>query len=127
MKKAEEVLDFVELGNLKDELAGSLSGGQKKLLEIGRSLMAEPEMVLLDEPGAGVNPTLMRKLVDNIRRLRDEKDITFLLIEHNMDLIMELCNPIVVMSEGRKLAEGTPEEVRNNERVLEAYLGGQYR
>jgi len=127
LKKAEEVLDFVELGNLKDELAGSLSGGQKKLLEIGRSLMAEPEMVLLDEPGAGVNPTLMRKLVDNIRRLRDEKDITFLLIEHNMDLIMELCNPIVVMSEGRKLAEGTPEEVRNNERVLEAYLGGQYR
>lgn len=127
LKKAEEVLDFVELGNLKDELAGSLSGGQKKLLEIGRSLMAEPEMVLLDEPGAGVNPTLMRKLVDNIRRLRDEKGITFLLIEHNMDLIMELCNPIVVMSEGRKLAEGTPEEVRNNEQVLEAYLGGQYR
>jgi branched-chain amino acid transport system ATP-binding protein len=127
LKKAEEVLDFVELGDLKNEYAGSLSGGQKKLLELGRSLMADPEMVLLDEPGAGVNPTLMRKLVDNIRRLRDEKNITFLLIEHNMDLIMELCNPIIVMSEGRKLAEGAPEEIRNNEQVLEAYLGGQYR
>jgi branched-chain amino acid transport system ATP-binding protein len=127
MEKAREVLDFVELGDLRNEYAGSLSGGQKKLLELGRSLMADPEMVLLDEPGAGVNPTLMKKLVDNIRRLRDEKNITFLLIEHNMDLIMELCDPIIVMSEGRKLAEGTPEEVRNNEQVLEAYLGGQYR
>jgi branched-chain amino acid transport system ATP-binding protein len=127
MKKASEVLDFVELSGLRDEYAGSLSGGQKKLLELGKSLMADPEMVLLDEPGAGVNPTLMKKLVDNVRRLRDEKNITFLLIEHNMDLIMELCDPIIVMSEGRKLAEGSPEEIRNNKQVLEAYLGGQYR
>jgi branched-chain amino acid transport system ATP-binding protein len=127
MQKAYEVLDFVELSELRDEYAGSLSGGQKKLLELGKSLMADPEMVLLDEPGAGVNPTLMKKLVDNIRRLRDEKNITFLLIEHNMDLIMELCDPIIVMSEGRKLAEGHPEEIRNNKEVLEAYLGGQYR
>ncbi len=126
-KKALEVLRFVELDGLKDGYAGSLSGGQKKLLELGRSLMADPEMVLLDEPGAGVNPTLMKKLVANIRRLRDEQGISFLLIEHNMDLIMELCNPIIVMSQGRKLAEGRPEEIRKDEKVLEAYLGGQYR
>jgi len=126
-QRALAVLDFVELTDLKDTYAGSLSGGQKKLLEIARSLMAEPEMVLLDEPGAGVNPTLMKKLVDNIRRLRDERGITFLLIEHNMDLIMELCNPIIVMSEGTKLAQGPPEAIRGNEKVLEAYLGGQYR
>ncbi len=126
-QRALAVLDFVELADLQDTYAGSLSGGQKKLLEIARSLMAEPEMVLLDEPGAGVNPTLMKKLVDNIRRLRDERGITFLLIEHNMDLIMELCNPIIVMSEGTKLAQGPPEAIRGNEKVLEAYLGGQYR
>ncbi len=125
--RALDVLEFVELSDLKNEYAGSLSGGQKKLLELGRSLMADPEMVLLDEPGAGVNPTLMKKLVANIRRLRDEKGISFLLIEHNMDLIMELCNPIIVMSQGRKLAEGKPEEIRKDEKVLEAYLGGQYR
>ena len=125
--KALEVLEFVELIDLKDEYAGSLSGGQKKLLELARRMMAEPKMVLLDEPGAGVNPTLMSKLTNNIRTLRDEKGITFLLIEHDMDLVMNLCNPVIVMSEGRKLAEGPPEMIKKNERVLEAYLGGQYR
>ncbi len=127
MKKALEVLDFVELPDLKDEYAGSLSGGQKKLLELARSMMADPEIVLLDEPGAGVNPTLMKKLMGNIRRLRDEKKLTFFLIEHDMDLVMNLCNPIIVMSEGKKLTQGSPEEVKKDERVLEAYLGGQYR
>jgi branched-chain amino acid transport system ATP-binding protein len=126
-EKALEVLEFVELIDLKDEYAGSLSGGQKKLLELARSMMAAPRMVLLDEPGAGVNPTLMRKLVANIIQLCEQKKITFFLIEHDMDLVMNLCNPVIVMSEGRKLAEGPPEEIRKDERVLEAYLGGQYR
>ena len=126
-EQALEVLEFVELINLKDEYAGSLSGGQKKLLEIARSMMADPKMVLLDEPGAGVNPTLMKKLIANIETLRDEKGITFLLIEHDMDLVMSLCDPVIVMSEGRKLAEGTADEIKSNEEVLEAYLGGQYR
>ncbi|MBW2060190.1 MAG: ABC transporter ATP-binding protein [Deltaproteobacteria bacterium] len=126
-EKALEVLEFVELIDLKDEYAGSLSGGQKKLLELARTLMADPEMVLLDEPGAGVNPTLMKKLVDNIRKLSEQNGITFFLIEHDMNLVMNLCNPIVVMSEGRKIAEGAPEQIRNDPVVLEAYLGGQYR
>ena len=126
-EKALEVLEFVELIDLKDEYAGSLSGGQKKLLELARSMMSEPKIVLLDEPGAGVNPTLMKKLMVNIRKLCEEKKITFFLIEHDMDLIMNLCNPVIVMSEGKKLAEGIPEEIKKDERVLEAYLGGQYR
>ncbi|MBC8461854.1 MAG: ABC transporter ATP-binding protein [Deltaproteobacteria bacterium] len=127
IEKALEVLEFVELIDLKDEYAGSLSGGQKKLLELARSMMAEPKMVLLDEPGAGVNPTLMKKLIDNINVLCEKEKITFFLIEHDMDLVMNLCNPVIVMSEGKKLAEGTPEEIKKDEKVLEAYLGGQYR
>jgi len=126
-KKALEVLEFVELIHLKDEYAGNLSGGQKKLLELAKSLMADPEVVLLDEPGAGVNPTLMKKLVEHIQLLQKEKGMTFFLIEHDMDLVMSLCNPVIVMSEGRKLAEGHPDKIKKDERVLEAYLGGQYR
>lgn len=126
-EKALAVLEFVELIDLKDEYAGSLSGGQKKLLELARSMMADPELVLLDEPGAGVNPTLMKKLMANIQTLCSERGITFFLIEHDMDLVMRLCQPVIVMSEGKKLAEGTSEEIRKDERVLEAYLGGQYR
>ena len=125
--KALEVLEYVELIDLKDEYAGSLSGGQKKLLEIARSMMADPTLVLLDEPGAGVNPTLMRKLIANIESLRDQKGMTFFLIEHDMDLVMNLCDPVIVMSEGTKLAEGSADEIKKDERVLEAYLGGQYR
>jgi branched-chain amino acid transport system ATP-binding protein len=127
LEKALEVLEFVELIDLKNEYAGSLSGGQKKLLEIARSMMADPKIVLLDEPGAGVNPTLMKKLIANIETLREEQGITFFLIEHDMDLVMNLCDPVIVMSEGKKLAEGTAEEIKRNEAVLEAYLGGQYR
>jgi branched-chain amino acid transport system ATP-binding protein len=126
-EKALEVLEFVELIDLKNEYAGSLSGGQKKLLEIARSMMADPQIVLLDEPGAGVNPTLMKKLIANIQTLCKEQGITFFLIEHDMDLVMNLCDPVIVMSEGKKLAEGTADEIRSNEAVLEAYLGGQYR
>ncbi|RDD63225.1 ABC transporter ATP-binding protein [Ferruginivarius sediminum] len=125
-KRAIEVLDFIELDHLRDEYAGKLSGGQKKLLELGRTLMAEPEMVLLDEPGAGVNRTLMKRLVGNIEYLCRERGIIFLLIEHDMDLVMRLCDPVIVMSEGRKLMQGTPDEVRSDKRVLDAYLGGQY-
>ncbi len=121
------VLEYVNLIALKDEYAKNLSGGQKKLLELARTMMADPTLVLLDEPGAGVNPTLMKQLTQYIERLCDEMGVTFLLIEHDMDLVFNLCNPVVVMSEGRVLMEGTPAEVRCDERVLEAYLGGQYR
>jgi branched-chain amino acid transport system ATP-binding protein len=124
--KALEVLEFVDLAHLGDEYAGRLSGGQKKLLELARTLMADPELVLLDEPGAGVNRTLMKRLTDNIEYLCRERGVTFFLIEHDMDLVMSLCNPVIVMSEGRKLMQGEPEAVRTDERVLDAYLGGQY-
>jgi len=127
IQKALEVLEFVDLAHLQDEYAANLSGGQKKLLELARTLMCDPRLILLDEPGAGVNRTLMRKLVADIERLRREKGITFFVIEHDMDLVTQLCDTVIVMSEGAKLAEGTPDEVKRDERVLEAYLGGQYR
>ena len=125
--KAEEVLEFVDLLHLRDEYAANLSGGQKKLLELARTLMCDPRMILLDEPGAGVNRVLMRKLVDNIETLCRDRGITFFVIEHDMDLVTRLCNPIIVMSQGERLAEGSPEEIKQDERVLDAYLGGQYR
>ena len=125
-KRAGEVLEFLGLQALRDELAGNLSGGQKKLLELAKTMMIKPKLVMLDEPGAGVNRTLLKKLAESIERLRDEEGATFLLIEHDMDFVMRLCNPVIVMSEGKKLAEGKPDEVQRNEQVLEAYLGGQY-
>jgi len=125
--KALEVLEFVNLWHLRHEYASNLSSGQKKLLELARTLMGDPRLILLDEPGAGVNPTLMKSLVALIERLRDELGITFFLIEHDMDLVARLCNPVIVMSSGEKIAEGPPDEVVRDERVLEAYLGGQYR
>ena len=126
-EKALEVLRFVDLIDLKDEYAANLSGGQKRLLELARAMMADPELILLDEPGAGVNPTLMKRLVGYIRRLAEEKGVTIFLIEHDMDLVMNTCQRVIVMSGGTKLAEGPPEEIRRNPEVLEAYLGGQYR
>ena len=125
--KAEEVLRFLNLHQLRDEYALNLSGGQKKLLELGRTLMCNPKMILLDEPAAGVNRTLMRGIVNDIKRLRQDLGITFFVIEHDMDIVALLCDRLIVMSEGSKLAEGTPDEVRADERVLEAYLGGQVR
>jgi branched-chain amino acid transport system ATP-binding protein len=125
--RALDVLKFVDLYHLRDEYAANLSGGQKKLLELARTLMCSPRMILLDEPAAGVNRTLMRRLADDIRRVRTELGVTVLLIEHDMDLVTMLCDNLIVMSEGAKLAEGPPEAVKADERVLEAYLGGQYR
>jgi len=125
--RALELLRLVNLLDLQDEYAANLSGGQKKLLELAKTMMADPELVFLDEPGAGVNRTLMRKLAETIRELRARKGVTFLIIEHDMDLVMSLCDPVIVMSEGRKLAEGEPAAIRSDARVLEAYLGGQYR
>lgn len=124
--KALEVLQYLELTHVQDEYAANLSGGQKKLLELGRTLMVDPELVLLDEPAAGVNRSLLKRIVTNIRHLSSERGITFLLIEHDMNTVMNLCDPVIVMSEGRKLVEGPPEQVRSNQSVLEAYLGGQY-
>lgn len=126
-EKALDVLEFVDLIDLKDEYAANLSGGQKRLLELARTMMADPDLVLLDEPGAGVNPTLMKRLAGYIRQLSEEHGITVFLIEHDMDLVMNICEHVVVMSNGSKLAEGTPDEVRQNPDVLEAYLGGQSR
>ncbi len=120
--KAYETLEFLEIEHLADEMAVNLSGGQKKLLELGRALMAEPELILLDEPGAGVNPTLMNKIAENILKLK-EKGKTILLIEHNMDLIMNICDKVIVMNDGKQLVEGTPAEIKTNPQVLEAYLG----
>lgn len=121
--KALEVLEFVNLIDLKDEYADSLSVGQKRLLELARTMMADPQLLLLDEPGAGVNPTLMKRLVEYIQRLAFDRGVTIFLIEHDMDLVMNTCDPVIVMSTGEKLTEGTPDEVRNDRRVLEAYLG----
>ena len=126
-ERAMEVLNFVELIGLRDEYASNLSGGQKKLLELARTLMCDPTLLLLDEPGAGVNRVLLGKLAEKIEALCSDLGITIFLIEHDMDLVTRLCNPVLVMSEGSLLAEGTPEEIKRDERVLEAYLGGQYR
>jgi branched-chain amino acid transport system ATP-binding protein len=122
--KANQSLELTGLASLKSEYAGNLSGGQKRLLELARTMMAEPEMILFDEPGAGVNPSERRTLADRIRQLVKEKGISVLLIGHEMELVMDVCDPIIVLERGRKLTEGTPEQVRSDKRVLEVYLGG---
>ncbi len=124
LKHAYEILDLVKLDDLKNEYAGNLSGGQKKLLSLGRILMADPDLILLDEPTAGVNPTLIKDLVVAIRNLRDAKGKTILLVEHNMKVISEICDKVIVLDFGKKIAEGTAEEIQKDEKVLEAYLSG---
>ena len=123
LKKADEVLDFLTISHLKDERAGNLSGGQKKLLELGRTMMVDAKIVFLDEVGAGVNRTLLNTIADAILRLNRERGYTFCVIEHDMDFIGRLCDPVIVMAEGRVLAEGTLAEIKANEEVIEAYLG----
>jgi branched-chain amino acid transport system ATP-binding protein len=121
--KANEVMKFLEIDQLSDEFAGNLSGGQKKLLELGRTMMVDAKIVFLDEVGAGVNRTLLHKIGDAILKLNQERNYTFCLIEHDMEFVTRLCNPVICMAEGSVLTEGTVDEVRNNEQVIEAYLG----
>ena len=122
-QKALEVVDFLNLRQLSNELAGNLSGGQKKLLELGRTMMVDAKLVLLDEVGAGVNRTLLKDIGTAILRLNKEKGYTFCMIEHDMDFISRLCDPVIVMAEGSVLFKGTSNEVKNNEQVIESYLG----
>ena len=122
-QKAYEVIDFLNLKHLSNELAGNLSGGQKKLLELGRTMMVDAKIVLLDEVGAGVNRTLLKDIGTAILRLNKEKGYTFCMIEHDMDFISRMCDPVIVMAEGSVLFEGTPDEVKKNEKVIESYLG----
>jgi len=122
-EKAMGVIDFLNLGHVAQELAGNLSGGQKKLLELGRTMMVDAKVVLLDEVGAGVNRSLLREVGEAIVRLNQEKGYTFCMIEHDMDFIGRLCDPVIVMAEGSVLAQGTAAEVIANEAVIEAYLG----
>jgi len=124
VEQAWETLDFFEIDHLAYEFAGTLSGGQRKLLELARALMADPDMVLLDEPFAGVNPTLEDRLLDRLHELTDQ-GYTFIIVEHDIDLIMNNCVDVIVMHQGRLLAEGPPSTVRNDERVVDAYLGGE--
>ena len=121
--KADEVIRFLELEQVADEFAGNLSGGQKKLLELGRTMMVDAKIVFLDEVGAGVNRTLLRKIGDAIIKLNEERNYTFCLIEHDMEFVARLCDPVICMAEGAVLTEGTINEVKNNEQVIEAYLG----
>ncbi len=124
LNHALDILELVQLRDLKNEYAENLSGGQKKLLSLGRILMSEPKLLLLDEPTAGVNPTLVKDLMVAIRNLRDQQGITILLVEHNMRVISEICERVIVLDFGQKIAEGTPEEIQRSEEVLEAYLSG---
>lgn len=122
-ERAEDVIRFLKISHVMHEKAGNLSGGQKKLIELGRTMMVDARIVLLDEVGAGVNRTLLGEIGDAILRLNQERGYTFCMIEHDMDFISRLCNPVVVLAEGSVLMQGTAEQVKNDEKVIEAYLG----
>lgn len=122
-RKADEVLEFLTISHLRDEKAGNLSGGQKKLLELGRTMMTDAKIVFLDEVGAGVNRTLLYTIGDAIAELNRDRGYTFCMIEHDMEFIGRLCNPVICMAEGKVLAQGTIDEIKADERVIEAYLG----
>ena len=124
LQNAYNILKLIQLYELRNEYSGNLSGGQKKLLSLGRILMSDPTLILLDEPTAGVNPTLIRELIAAVKKLRDAEGKTVLLIEHNMKVISEICDRVIVLDFGEKIAAGTPQEIQTNERVLEAYLSG---
>ena len=121
--RAHELIDFLQLAHLTHSPAGTLSGGQRRLLELGMALMPDPELVLLDEAASGINPTLVEEIKDRIRVLNRDRGKTFLVVEHDMRFISDLCNRVYVLNYGEKLAEGTPEEVMENEAVIEAYFG----
>jgi len=123
-RKAVEVIGFLGLDKVKNEPAGNLSGGQKKLLELGRVMMAEPRIVLLDEIAAGVNRTLLQSVVASIERLNRERGLTFFVIEHDMDVIARLCDPVIVMAAGSVMMQGSMADIRGNPQVIEAYFGG---
>lgn len=122
-ERADEVLEFLTLSHIADEKAGNISGGQKKLVELGRTMMVEAKIVFLDEVGAGVNRTLLNTIGDAIVRLNRERGYTFCVIEHDMDFIGRLCDPVIVMAAGRVLAQGSAADIMKNEAVIEAYLG----
>jgi branched-chain amino acid transport system ATP-binding protein len=124
LEKCWEMLEFFEIDHLAHEYAGNLSGGQRKLLELARALLTDPTMLLLDEPFAGVNPSLEKRLLEHVHELREE-GYTFLIVEHDMDLIMENCEHIIVMHQGKVLTEGSPADIKSDEEVIEAYLGGE--
>jgi ABC-type branched-subunit amino acid transport system ATPase component len=124
LARAIELLDMLQLSQLKNDYAGDLSGGQKKLLSLGRVFMLKPDMILLDEPTAGVNPTLRVQLMEAIKRLQKMEKSTFFIIEHSMKVISSICDKVYVLNFGQKIAEGTPEEIQQNGQVLDAYLGG---
>lgn len=121
-RRADEILELLTLAPLADQPAGRLSYGQQKLLELGRVLMSRPRLILLDEPAAGVNPTLLRHIVEVIRKLQ-KQGVRFFLVEHNMPLVAELCQRVIVMESGRVIFQGTPQEAFRDPRVIEAYLG----
>ena len=123
LDQAMELLEFVGITHLAQAKAKSLSYGQKKLMEFAATLMTEPRMILLDEPAGGINPALLENIMEKITEV-NKRGVTFLIVEHNMDVVMNLCNPVVVMAYGEVLAQGTPDAVQNNPQVLEAYLGG---
>ena len=126
-KRADEVIEFLEIEHVAEERAGNLSGGQKKLLELGRCMMVDARVVFLDEVGAGVNRTLLNTIGDAIIRLNVERGYTFCMIEHDMQFIARMCDPVIVMAEGKVLTQGSAAEVQTDERVIEAYLGGGLR
>ena len=121
--KADEVLKFLTIDHIADQKAGEVSGGQKKLLELGRTMMVDAKIVFLDEVGAGVNRVLLGTIGDAIKRLNQERGYTFVVIEHDMDFIGSICGPVICLAEGKVLAEGTLDEIKANEQVIEAYLG----
>ena len=123
VKKAKDILDILGLSHLEKEYAGNLSGGQKKLLELGRVMMVEPKIILLDEVGAGVNKTLLKKISNIIKKLNKEKKYTFIMIEHDLDFISKLCDTIIVMAEGQFLTQGKIQQIKSNQKVIDIYLG----